>query len=135
MKKVINFVMAALVFFAAVSCGTIKSAPIRDYSEEGTGFSMKKDIAFNMAVANALEKISNEHGVSIESYSKKSYSTFEKSHNGRPSEVFEYKTDGETKTKSMINDYRVVERKYSYDTRNQQWVCTVKVVVSYENVN
>ena len=133
MKNFITFIIiAALSSVMFSGCAIFsKNTFAGSYVEEGTGYSMKKDIAFNMAVHNALAKISNEHSSSVNSAERQLYTNVERSR-GRAAETFTYESNGSTKSNAQISDYKIVRRWYY--KRRGQWRCIVTVAVEYENV-
>ena len=133
MSKFFKLIIFAFVVSMFCGCSILsKNTVAGSYLEEGTGYSMKKDIAFNMAVSNALMKISNEHSSSVSSAERQLYITNEKSQ-GRASESFTYEQNGAVKSNATINEYKIIRRRYT-KYRNQ-WKCVVTVSVSFENVN
>ena len=134
MKKIINLIIISVLSIVMLSgCSVLaKNNFAGSYVEEGTGYSMKKDVAFNMAVTNALMKISNEHSSSVKSAERQLYATTENS-NGRSAETFNYESDGSVKSNATINEYKIISRRYIKYRR--RWKSKVTVAVKFEDVN
>lgn len=113
------------------SCGSAKQLSSTSYTEEGTGYSMNKDIAFDIARSNALTKISNEHCVNVDTEDKQTYSSTENSR-GSSSENYQYNINSKTNSSATVSDYVVVKRKYK--RVKKQWECTVQIAVDKDNV-
>lgn len=134
MKKFINIIfIAACVVIMFNSCGTAKNISANSFVEEGTGFSMKKDVAFDMAVNNALVKITNEHSSAVESSERQLYASNE-TNRGRNNENYSYEHNSVNKSKAQINDYKILKRKYRYNRFRNRWECNVTVSVDFSNV-
>lgn len=134
MKNFIKFIF--IVVFTAVivsGCGTAKNFSRNSFVEEGTGISMKKDIAFDMAVNNALVKISNEHSSSVNADERQLYVSNE-TNRGRNNENYTYELNSSKNSMAQISEYKIVKRKYKYNRFRNRWECNVTVSVDFNNV-
>ena len=131
MKKFIFII--ALLTAVLRGCGTAKNMNLTSYVEEGTGTSINRDKAYDMAVNNALLKITKAHGITVKATEQQEYADTEATH-GKSGEVFNYESHASTKSLASIVDYRVVKHKYSKSRFSKKITCTVVVSVPFENV-
>lgn len=133
MKKTFYILAILFSFMMLYVCSTTRNLPARALVEEGSGYSMKKDVAFNMAVTNALAKISNEHKVEVATRDNLAYKTVESS-DGKVAETYHYETGAGTNSRVTISGYEVVSREYNYIRSQKQWECKVSVSVDSNNL-
>ena len=133
MKKIVLYFVAFLMLILPFGCGTSKHLASKALVEEGTGYSMKKDIAFSMAVTNALAKISNEHKVDVTTADSQKYRTAENS-KGRPAESYSYESAAGTASKMTVCGYEVISREYNYIRSQKQWECKVSISVDTSDI-
>ena len=133
MKQIVLFFAALLTLILPFGCGTSRNLSSRAIVEEGTGYSMKKDIAFSMAVTNALAKISSEHKVDVTTADSQKYRTSESSKE-RPAESYTFESAAGTASKMTVSRYEVISREYNYIRSRKQWECKVSVSVDPGNI-
>ena len=134
MKKLVSILSVLSLFVLLLGCSPSKKLSSRVIVEEGTGYSMKKDVAFNMAVTNALAKISSEHKVDVVTRDDQTYESSEAS-NGNEAEEYHYESSSGTRSKTTVCGYEVIDREYTYLRSRKQWECRVSVSVPSKNLN
>jgi len=133
MKKIFGLIAVAIMI---MSCGTAKySANDGYYTSNGTGVSVDRDISYDLALTNALNKVNINNSVSVNGNTVREYDS-KSTTKGKDVENVRYGELVTTKSKMDAYGIKVTKEKYSKlrEEGKEKHKCYVEIAIPKENV-